>query len=133
MKKEEDKRDDADEAEEQEKAETWDTVLAKEPEPKKSVEDDPRQAPVIVQLGELSLGDKLHKLYHELRRDVRSDDNLRHTIQSIGGSIDLGPGQYKTAAVLLKSAYSQIKIEAVKAKAAEMYSLITGSQIEKQH
>lgn len=132
MKKENNKLGETDGAEEQEEVKTWDTVLATEPEPKKPAEVDSLQVPVIVQIGELSLCDKLHKLYHELRRDVRSDDNLRHTIQSIGSSIDLGPGQYKTAAVLLKSAYSQIKIEAVKAKAAEMYSLITGSQIEKK-
>ncbi len=132
MKKENNKTGETDGAEEQEEVKTWDTVLANEPEPKKPAEDAPRQVPVIVQFGELSLGDKLNKLYHELRRDVRSDDNLRHTIQSIGSSIDLGPGQYKTAAVLLKSAYSQIKIEAVKAKAAEMYSLITGAPIEKK-
>ena len=120
-----------DESEEQEETENWDTVLANTPEPKKA-EVDPRQVQVILPPGEVSLDYKLHKLYHELRRDVRSDDNFRHTIQSIGGSIDLGPGHYKTAAVLLKSAYGQIKIDAVKAKAAEMYLLITGSQIEKQ-
>lgn len=129
MKKEEDKTDEADD-EEQETAEDWDKVLANEPEPKKPEEDTLRQVQVTVS-GELSLDNKLNKLYHALRRDVKSDDNLRYTIQSIGGSIDLGPGQYKTAAVLLKSVYNQSKIEAVKAKAAEMYLLITGSQIDK--
>lgn len=129
MKKEENETGETDDAEEPEEAEDLDKILANGPEPKKYEEDEPRQ--VRIMPGELSLGNKLNKLYHEIRRGMKSDDKLRHTVQSIGSSIDLGPEHYKTAAVLLKSIYSQITIEAVKAKAAEMYSLITGMQIDK--
>lgn len=88
--------------------------------------------PGVYEATERSLGDRLRKMYFAIKRDLPSGDtNLKCAIESVGTSIELGPRYYETAAVLLKSAYSQIRAEAVKAKAAEMYFLITGSQIEK--
>lgn len=81
----------------------------------------------------LSLGDRLLKMYFAIKRDLPSDnDNLRHSLDSIGTSIELGPRYYETVALLLKSVYDQVKIDAVKAKISDMYFFIKGASLEKK-
>lgn len=100
-----------------------------EEQPKKQ---DPLHAPGMYVLSQPTLADKLRKLYFGIRKDLQQAGNsILHDIESVGVSLDLGPNYYNTAASIIKSMYSKIKQEDAKRKSAEMYSLITGMQIDK--
>lgn len=103
--------------------------FADKPEAKKA--EMPR-TPGVYSAPVPTLADKIRKLYFAIKTDLRSDNRIMHDMDSIGTSIDLGPEYYRTAAMILKSAYDRVKQEAVRAKMSEMYSLLSGAPIEKK-
>ncbi|MEM4263783.1 MAG: hypothetical protein QW666_02715 [Candidatus Woesearchaeota archaeon] len=91
------------------------------------------RSPGVYAATEVSFEDKLRKMYFAIKRDLPSDNNnLRHALDSVGTSLELGPMYRETVAVLLKSVYNQVKIDAVKAKISDMYFAIKGVSLEKK-